>query len=183
MDSYGDLPRNRIRATAIAGGVRLYFPPWRAPRAALRLGAFGLACLAPAVFLGEGLIALAHTGTLGIIIVWMLGIFVVPMALFGVLFVLIAIYQSANSLTVEATPAGIVAVRRWGGMRVRRRAFARPAINAINIEPGPRFANFRGHEDFRVVARHASARLAVAENLPSEALAQRVQQWIEQAIC
>ncbi len=178
MDPYADLPRNRVRAEAIADGVRLYFPPWRAPRAALRLGAFGLACLAPAAFLGEGLFAVAHTGALGIIIVWLVGIFVVPMAVFGVLFVLIAIYHLGNSLTVEATPTGIVTVRRWGGMCVRRHAIARAAIDSIDVEPGPRYANFRSYTDFRVVVRHAATRLVVAENLTSEALAQRVSVWI-----
>jgi hypothetical protein len=177
-DQYADLPRNRIRANAIAGGMRLYFPPWRALHAALWLAAFGLACLAPAVFLGGGLIALAHSGALGIIVVWMVGIFVVPMAVFGVLFLAIAIYQCGNSLTVDATAAGIVTVRRWGGVRIRRRTVARAAIDSIDVEPGPRFANFRGHTDLRVVARHTASRLVVAENLTSEELAQRVQTWI-----
>jgi len=179
----GTLPRSIVRLSQRAGVLELYFPPLRAPAAALALGLFGVVCLALPLFAVSGaLAAIGGNPAHGLLILALLGAFVVPFPVFGAVFVALAVYLLANSLTVTVNPSAIRTVRRVFGLKLSERELKRPEIAALEAQSAAKYQGlFSAEPNFRLVARHVTLHknnLVVAENLQGEAMMTQVQALI-----
>jgi len=194
-----ELPANLVRLARSSRGLTLYFPPLRTPAAAFALALFGAACLTLALLAGIALAPLAYTGPAGVLAIWMMSIFLLPFAAFGVAFLALAAYQVANSLTVEVDASGLRSVRRVLGIATARRSVAREdvtAIDAIAVQRHrlPReaaayyslIARTRSGAGLTLAAALTSGRLAdyrnrrivVAESLRDEALMEEIRREV-----
>jgi hypothetical protein len=108
-----------VRLTRASDGIELHFPPLRAPGDAARLALFGAACLAPAALAALASAPAAGSDTAGWVALWLIATFIAPLFVFGVVFMVFAIYGLANSLTVRVSASGIRCVRRLLGIPLR----------------------------------------------------------------
>jgi hypothetical protein len=121
-----------VRLTRSLQGIELYFPPLRDPAAALMLALFGISCFIPGFFAAMAVAPLAESGPAGMLSIVLMSIFILPFIAFGLLFVTLAVYQVANSLTVRVTEAEIRSQRRVFGMALRERRVTRADIAALD---------------------------------------------------
>ena len=128
-----------VRLARLPDGIELYFPPLRAPGAALSLALFGVACLIPGVFAAVAVVPLSASGAAGMLAIWLMASFIVPFIVFGVLFLAVAAYRLANSLTVVVTSTHALTVRRVLGIAVRKRHVAHADICALEAIPTRRY--------------------------------------------
>lgn len=172
-----------FRARRTADGIELAFPALRAPGVALGVGAFGLVCaLLPALGL-SALLPLKSADAAAMLSLALIGGMAAPFLLASVVFTLLAVYMLVNSLTVEVTPARVVAVRRMFGRAVQWREIAASDIARIEPQINARYQNvFSPTPRYRLVARHRESRAAdvvVAEDLVGAALRDEVQALVE----
>ena len=177
------MPQSIVRMSQQADAIELYFPPLRAPVAALALGFFGVVCVALPLFAISGaLAAIGGNSAHGLLVIALLGAFVVPFPVFGTVFVALAVYLLANSLTVTASPSAIRTVRRVFGLKVSERELKRAEIAALEAQAAAKYQGlFSAEPIFRLAARHATLRkknLVVAESLQGEAMTAQVQALI-----
>lgn len=176
------LPQNIVRLSQRPNGVELYFPPLRTPEVALALGFFGLLCLALPLFAIIGLLPAGGTDAHGLLVIALLGAFVAPFPVFGAVFVALAVYMLANSLTVNVSPLAIRTLRRVFGLSLSRREIGRPDIATIEAQIAAKYQSlFSAEPYFRLVVRHATQGnrdLVVAESLKGEALMAQVRELI-----
>ena len=181
-------PREIVRVTGTPSGIRLYFPPLRAWRFALRLALTGIALLVPALIAS---VAFAPTGkhdAAALLTLVLTAAFVYPLLLFGAAFVLVALFAVSTSLTVDAGAHGIRAVRRVCGIKVRGHALPRAAIAVLEQETATAPRGLGGAVFFRLVAltrpswneradgrRYNVRRMVVADGIPDEAAAQALE--------
>lgn len=181
-------PREIVRVAGTPSGIRLYFPPLRAWRFALRLALTGIALLVPALIAS---IAYAPTGkydAAALLTLALTAAFVYPLLLFGAAFVLVALFAVSTSLTVDAGVHGIRAVRRVCGIKVRDRALPRAAIAALEQEAATAPRGLGGASFYRLVVltrpawnasddgrRYNVRRMVVADGIPDEAVAQALE--------
>ena len=119
-----------------------------------------------------GLLALALTAAV-----------VYPVIAFGAIFVLIAVYTLANTLTVEVDTAAIRCVRRVLGFKFSQREMPAAAISAIEQEATPSPRVLGGAPRYRLVATSAQGpKLVVAEALRDEATCRSLQSLIEKRV-
>jgi hypothetical protein len=64
--------------------------------------------------------------------IWLMSIFILPFIAFGVLFVVLAVYLVANSLTVMVTESEIRSLRRIFGIALRERRIPRADVAALD---------------------------------------------------
>lgn len=183
MTDTGALPRNIVRLSQQGDAIELYFPPMRAPAAAFALGMFGVVCLALPLLAVSGMLPVIGGSTAhGLLVIALLGAFVVPFPVFGAVFIALAVYLLANSLTVTVCPSDIRVVRRVFGLKLRGRELKRAEIAALEAQTAARYQSvFSAEPNFRLVACHATARknnLVVAESLRGEAMMARVRALI-----
>lgn len=133
------LPGNVVRLTRSLQGMELYFPPLRDPVAAAMLALFGISCFIPGFFAAVAVAPLAESGPAGMLSIVLMSIFILPFIAFGVLFVALAVYQVANSLTVRVTEAEIRSQRRVFGMMLRDQRVASANIAAIDAVAAVRY--------------------------------------------
>jgi hypothetical protein len=177
------LPQNIARLSQRGDAIELYFPPLRAPVAALALGFFGVVCLAlPLLAISGALAAMGGSAAHDLLIIALLGAFVVPFPVFGAVFIALAVYLLANSLTVTVSPSNIRVVRRVFGLKLRGRELKRAEIAALEAQTAARYQSvFSAEPTFRLVACHATLRkndLVIAESLRGEAMTAQVQALI-----
>ena len=181
-------PREIVRVAGTPSGIRIYFPPLRAWRFALRLALSGVALFVPALIAS---IAFAPTGkhdAAGILTLVLTAAFIYPVLLFGAAFVLVALFAISTSLTVDAGAHGIRAVRRVCGIKVRDRTLPHTAIAVLEQETATAPRGLGGAAFFRLVAltlpawnasddgrRYSVRRIVVADGIPDEALAQALE--------
>ena len=170
------------RTPGTAAGVVLDFPVLRAPGAALGLIAFALLCgLMPALGL-SALLPLASANASAMISLALIGGFAAPFILASVVFLILAIYQLANSLHVEVSTKRI---------RTERRVFARltkvceiARADIVEVEPriSARYQNmFSATPRYALVAKHRNdpgKDVVVAEDLSGPALMSEVRRFI-----
>ncbi len=181
-------PREVVRVTGTPSGIRLYFPPLRVWRFALRLGLTGIALLVPALIAS---IAFAPTGkydAAALLTLVLTAAFVYPLLLFGAAFVLVALFAVSTSLTVDAGAHGMRAVRRVCGIKVRDRKLPRAAIAVLEQETATAPRGLGGASFYQLIAltrpswnasddgrRYNVRRMVVADGMPDEALAQALE--------
>jgi len=179
----GMLPHSIVRVSQHADAIELYFPPLRAPGAAIALGVFGVLCLALPLFAISGALgAIGGSAAHGLMSIVLIGAFVAPFPVFGAVFVWLAVYTLANSLTVIVNPSAIHTVRRVFGLKVSERELKRAEIAALEAQAAAKYQGlFSAEPVFRLAARHATLRkknLVVAESLQGEAMTAQVQALI-----
>ena len=182
-------PRAVVRLTPTTSGVRLYFPPLRAWRFALRLALAGIALLTPALIAGIAFAPSGKPGAAAMLTLVLTAAFVYPLLLFGAAFVLVALCAISTSLTVDAGAHGIRAMRRVFGITVRDRTLPRAACGALEQEAATAPRGLGGAVFYRLVAltlpaettggrRHGVQRMVIADGIPDEALAQALEALI-----
>jgi hypothetical protein len=163
--------RRTVRITRTPENVELYFPPMRMPEVALPLATFGvIATLLPAVAIAALVPSLADaTGMVSAVLV---ASFVLPFAMFGAAFVLLAVYMFCNALFVRVDLHGINTARVLFGFVIRRRKMPRGDIVAIEPEIASRYQSlFSSDPVYQLIARDARRRrVVVAETLKGESL-------------
>lgn len=161
-----------MRVSRHAGVTQLYFPPLRTPEVAFALALFGLVCLAISSIAIVALSPAVGSDAYGMLVIALFGAFVGPFPVFGVVFVALAVYMVANSLTVDVSLSGISMTRRVFGVRVARRELATGEIADIEPQIAAKYQSlFGGEPYFRLIARHTSRRqfdTVVAESLKGE---------------
>lgn len=186
MTGMPDLP-NRLGAILIttrAPGIQLHFPPLRAAGSALMLGLFGAACAVIGVAAVSGLVRSGASEAASLLALAFAGVFALPLAGLGLVFIAIAAWTALNSLTVEVDNTGLRAIRRWLGFEVGRRALSRHQIAAIEIRLAAKYIGvFGARRYFRLVAfeRGAQARdrnLVIADSLKGDAMAEELKDII-----
>lgn len=184
-------PSEIVRVAATPSGVRLYFPPLRAWRFALRLALSGIALLVPALIASIAFAPSGKTDAAAILTLVLTAAFVYPLLLFGAAFVLVALFAVSTSLTVDAGAAGIRVVRRVCGIRVRDRALPRAAIAVLEAEAATAPRGLGGASFYRLVAltlpswnassdgrRYDVRRMVVADGISDEELVQALEALI-----
>ena len=181
-------PRDIVRVEGTSSGIRLYFPPLRAWRFALRLALAGVALLVPALIAGIAYTPTGKHDAAAILTLVLTAAFVYPLLLFGAAFVLVALVAASTTLTVDAGAPGIHAVWRVCGIKVRERALPRAAIAVIEQETAIAPRGLGGASYYRLVAltlpawdvsadgrRYNVRRVVVADGIPDETLAQELE--------
>jgi hypothetical protein len=155
------------------GVLELYFPPLRNRAAAAGFGAFGALSIALPVAAAVGLGLADRPGADGWLAMVLVGGFALPVLAFGVVFLALAVYLLANSLTVTVGPDHIAAVRRLFGLNLSRRALSCADIAAVEPLIAARFQNkFSAQPRYQLVARSrhpGQAALVIAESLQGRA--------------
>jgi len=173
-----------MHITTTAQAVELHFPPLRAPGTALALGIFGLTCLLLPLLAAAGLLPRGTEDAYGLVSVVLIGVFIAPFPVFGVVFLALAVYLLGNSLTVRADRGGISATRRLFGVTMRRRWIPRAELAAVDAAPAARYMSvFSAEPCHRIIARHAGQRgrdVVVADAVPGDAPAAQVRALIAQ---
>lgn len=174
-----------VRIERKAGGIDLYFPPWRTPGVALALGAFGVIATALPAIAIAALLPAALAGAGGLLGAVLLASFVVPFALFGAACVLVAAYTVCNALLVRVDEHGIATWRMLFGVTIRRGGIERNELATIESRIPARHQSLFGAEPiYQLVAlnRSRTQRLVVAESLRGEAVMNEVKARIEEAV-
>lgn len=181
-------PREIVRVAGTPSGIRLYFPPLRAWRFALRLALTGIALLVPALLASAAYAPTGKYDAAALLTLVLTAAFVYPLLLFGAAFVLFALFAVSTSLTVDAGARGLRAVRRVCGIKVRDRALPRAAIAVLEQETATAPRGLGGASFYRLVAltrpswnasadsrRYNVRRMVVADGIPDEAVAQALE--------
>jgi hypothetical protein len=178
------LPPGIVRIARAECGIELYFPPFRAPAAALGLAAFGVLCAAIPAIAALALVPQIGAGPHGMIAAVLVGGFAAPFFLFGLVFVALAVHQFVNALYVRVEPSGIATARRAFGLTYSRRLVGSAEIAAIEPQIASRFQNaFGGQTSYRLMARVRSPGampVVIAENLPGAECMEHVRMLIEE---
>jgi hypothetical protein len=181
-DASADLsPHRTVRITHTPESVELYFPPMRMPEVALPLAIFGvIATLLPAVAIAALLPSLA--GATGMVSAVLVASFIVPFAIFGAAFVVLALYMFCNALLVRVDRHAIDTARVLFGIVIRRRKLMRGDIAAIESEIASRYQSlFSSDPVYQLVARDGQRgrRVVVAETLKGESVMEELKALIE----
>jgi hypothetical protein len=172
------LPHEIVRVRQLPQGLEFYFPPLRNFGAAAGFGAFGALSIALPVAAAAGLGLANGPGAQGWLVIILVGGFALPILAFGVVFIALAAYLPANSLTVMAGPDHIATVRRLFGSTLSRRTLSCADIAAVEPRIPARFQNqFSAEPHYQLIARSrnpAHADLVIAESLPGRAAMERM---------
>ena len=167
-----------IRVTEHGCNLELYSPPLRTAGSALMLAFFGAAC---AVIGGAAISGLLHSGdstATNLLALAFAGVFALPLAGLGILFIAIAAWTAVNSLTVQVSPAGLRTDRRCLGFYVARRGMRRDDISAFDVQPAAKYVGVFGTRYYRLIARSRNSTLLMADSLKGPDIAENVRRLI-----
>lgn len=168
-----------MHVTVHGRDAELYFPPLRTAGSALMLALFGAAC---GVIGGAAISGLLHSGdssATNLLALAFAGVFALPLAGLGVLFVAIAAWTAINSLTVEVSPAGLRTERRCLGFSIARRAMPRDDISALDVQLAAKYIGVFGTARYyRLIARSRNSTLLMADSLKGPDMAENVRRLI-----
>jgi hypothetical protein len=187
-------PATTVTVTRAGDGVMLYFPCWRSWRFALWCAAIGTAMLVPALFAAAAFAPGGRDNAAAMLGFVLTATFVYPLILFGIAFLVVALFAVSTSLTVTASANGLRAVRRLLDIKISDRSLSRAAIAVLEQETQNVPRIFGGQPYFRVVAlgtvppsagpdagkRYGVKRLVVADGIADEALAQALEALISE---
>jgi hypothetical protein len=179
------LPERVVRVNVTDGRVELYFPPLRNLTSAIGLGVFGLIATAIGSIGTMALVGGAAGPAGGVMSAVLLVSFVLPFAIFGIAFVLLALYMALNGLLVHATSDGIETCRTLFGVAFGARRLASLEIRSVESQIATRDQSpFTAQPIFRLLAIDAARdrRLVVGESLEGDAMMQRLKALIEQTV-
>lgn len=180
----GILRFGALLVTPRARGVEMYLPPLRAAGSALMLALFGVACTVIGAAAVSGLARSGESATASMLALAFAGVFALPLAGLGLLFLAIAVWTALNSLTVEIDSTGLRTVRRCLGYEVARHVLPRHEISAIDISLTAKYIGvFGAQRYFRLIARNRDAQarprnLVVADSLKGHAMAEDVKDFV-----
>ncbi|HEV7802746.1 MAG TPA: hypothetical protein VGP15_16850 [Burkholderiales bacterium] len=170
-----------VQVSLSSNAVELYFPPLRMPQVALPLAAFGMICAAIPALLIAALLPSAVADASGLLSAALIAAFVLPFAVFGAVFVLLAIYMVANALYVRIDAETIATARLLFGVVVKRKRIARCDIASVEPEIASRHQSlFSSQPVYQLVARaNDRTRVVVGETLQGAAEMERIKALIE----
>jgi len=172
------LPRDVVRITQLPEALELYFPPLRNVGAAVGFGAFGIVSIALPVAAAAGVGITDAPGISSWLALILIASFALPILVFGFVFIGLACYLVANSLTVRAGPDRILTTRRLFGLVVSGRAVPCAEISALEAQRPRQFqSQFSPEARYRLIARHRDPKrgsVVVAESLPGVAATEQL---------
>ena len=174
-DSTGSiaLPRDVVRITHLPEALELYFPPLRNVGAAAGFGAFGALSIALPVAAVAGVGLTDAPGVHSWLALILIAGFALPILVFGVVFIGLAVFLVANSLTVRAGRDRILTTRRLFGLIVSGRTLPCADVAALEAQRPRQFQSpFSPEVRYRLIARHRDPKrgpVVVAESLPGAA--------------
>ena len=178
------LPRDVVRITRLSDALELYFPPLRNVGAAVGFGAFGALSIALPVAAVTGIGVTDAPGVNSWLALILIAGFALPILVFGFVFIGLAAYLVANSLTVRAGPECILTERRLFGLTVSGRTFPCSEIAALVAQRPRQFqSHFTPEARYRLIARHRDPHrgsVVVAESLPGLAATEQMGEAIAQ---
>ena len=143
------------------------------------LALFGAAC---GVIGGAAISGLLHSGdssATNLLALAFAGVFALPLAGLGALFIAIAAWTAVNSLTVEVSPAGLRTERRCLGFSIARRAMARDDISALDVQLAAKYIGVFGTARYyRLIARSRNSTLLTGDSLKGPDTAENVRRLI-----
>jgi hypothetical protein len=161
-----------LRLTQHGDALELYFRPLRSAGAAIALAAFGILAIVLPLFSALSLVAAGGSDTEGQLTLALIAGVIVPFVAFGAVFVALAVYLLANSLSVWVTAAEIQTMRCVFGLPVYRHRLSRADFDDIEPAAAARYESvFDTEPRYRLLARSraAGARpVVVAEGLRGE---------------
>ena len=174
-------PAEVVRVSYTPAGLRLHFPALRGWRNALRLALMGGAMLLLALYAAVVYSVPGKSDAVALLTLAMTAVVVYPVILFGALFVLVALYAVANSLTVEVSAASISCERRFLGFKYSKRSLPTAVITGFEAEARGAPRVLGGAILYRLIAMHTQFphRLVVAEGIPDESLCGALKALIE----
>ncbi len=172
------MPRDVVRITQLPEALELYFPPLRNVGAAVGFGAFGIVSIALPVAAAAGVGVTDAPGISSWLALILIASFALPILVFGFVFIGLACYLVANSLTVRAAPDRILTTRRLFGLVVSGRAVPCTEISALEAQRPRQFqSQFSPEARYRLIARHRDPKrgsVVVAESLPGVAATEQL---------
>lgn len=172
------LPPDVVRLKRLPQGLELYFPPLRDGSVAAVLGAFGALSVALPGAAAIGLGAAGGSGAGGWVAMVLIGGFIAPIIVLGVVFLALAVYMLANSLTVTVGPAGVAAARRIFGLTLSRHEVWYAEVAVVEPQIPARYQSaFSGEPRYRLIARHRTPGMpavVIAESLQGRALMEQI---------
>ncbi len=164
-------PADVVRVSHTPAGLVLHYPVLREWRTALRLACAGAAMLLLALYAAVAYSPSTGPGGAALLTLALTAVVVYPVLLFGAVFVLIALYSVATSLTVEIDAGSIATVRRLFGVKYSRRSLSTRAVVALEPEAIRAPRGLGGGVHYRLsVTQAGGGKLAVGERIPDEAL-------------
>ena len=164
--------------------TELNFPPLRDLGVALPLAAFGLiACALSAIGFGV-MLSGAMSGAGGLLGAMLMIGFVAPLAVFGAVFVALALYMVCNGLAVSVRSDGIETRRTLLGFTVARKRIGKSELAAIEPEIASRYQSlFEAEPIYLLIARDTTRRrrVVVAESLRGATRMTETRSLIERA--
>ena len=185
LDADAILPRRLVRMRRTPSGIELYYPPLRTPEVALPLLLFGVLAFALPALGATALLPYALASTAGALTAVLLGVFLVPFAIFGAVLVVQALYMLAHSLRVRIGAEGITAAPFVVGLPLSASHLTRADIAAIEPRiPARHQSLFSSEPIYELVAQNASRTrsVRVATSLRGEALMMRLKIVIEETL-
>lgn len=188
MSSIPEAPLSEsiVRLTPTPEGFELHFPPLRNRGAAVGFGVFGALSVALPVAAAAGLGIIEGPGAFGWLAIVLVGGFALPLLAFGVVFLALAAYLLANSLTVTVGANRIATVRRLFGVTLYHRTLRYAEVAAVVPLSAARLQNrFSAEPRFQLVARSRTPGqrdLVIAESLPGRAAMERLATRLASAI-
>jgi hypothetical protein len=168
-----------MHVTVHGRDVELYFPPLRTAGSALMLALFGAACGFISGAAISGLLNSGDSAATSALALAFAGVFALPLAGLGVLFMAIAAWAVTNSLTVQVSAAGVHTQRRCFGFSVARRAMPRDDISALDVQLAAKYVGVFGTARYyRMIARSGNHTLLVADTLKGPDMAEYVRKLI-----
>ncbi len=168
-----------ILVTVRGAGLELYFPPLRAAASALMLALFGGACVVLGAAATAGLLQSGDSQTASMLALAFAGVFALPLAGVGLMFIAIALWTAANSLTVEVSNEGLRTARRWCGYTIARREVRGQDIGAIDSCLAAKYVGvFSPTRYYRLLARSRGGALLIADSLKGAAMTEEVKRMI-----
>lgn len=176
-----DTPRNigAVRVTRRGPVSDLYFPPLRAAGSALMLAFFGVACSVIGLAAISGLARSSDAEAANMLALAFAGVFALPLFALGQLFIMIALWTAANSLTVEISHAGLRTVRRCFGLLLGRHTMPREEITALDARLAAKYVGvFGAARYYHLVARSRNRTLLIADSLKGPDVTENVRNMI-----
>jgi hypothetical protein len=164
-------PVELVRVTDTPGRLLLHFPVLRGWHSALRLAGVGATMLLLALYAAIAYSPAAKPDAATLLTLALTAAVVYPVIAFGVVFVLVAVFAVAKSLTVEVDATSIRCVRRVMGFPYRDRSLPAADVTALEAEISVTPRGLGGGTRYGLVAVAAGGRrLIVAEGIPDETM-------------
>jgi hypothetical protein len=145
------------------------------------LALFGIACSVIGIAAIAGLVRSGETAEASMLALAFAGVFALPLFALGQLFIAVALWTAANSLSVEVNQEGLRIVRNWFGYPIVRRVVASGNLIAVESRLDAKYIGaFGPARYYRLFARATTSDrlLVIADTLKGPHMTEEIRQLI-----